>query len=551
MKRLTWTILVLSLMTLALSCQVLCFSRCKSNIELKRAITKERVIALKDNQSYTVSKKVDLKGKTLFFPKGCTVVFKGGVIKNGVIQFDSTKIEGQPSFVNCNYLGNISIDNIDDRCFGSQDETGTFRFLLINAIDNGVRCDFNKNYRISMEDASTLDGLLSFREIDSGADIYFHGNTISNNYPFRSEAIKPVIVFHNVKNVTFHDLYFHDDDEHHCRRHKRSMGCTFIQCYGDCEGVNLLNCSQENGDCILRSGVWVHNETRPEDTPRRGLYNSVLRVCSKNVGYGLVLYCGDSLDLDITVTNPHRGFYCTGVSNSKIRYEGYNPLETKTHILIKDAVYLRTNATGKEVLDMKGCDHLDITAIIPKIQSGERVIGFQSYGTGLKEGADFRFRSDKCHHRDIRVTASIKRAPETGFFHICEFLRDSGAQDESDIKGCKVSGLVLHDIQNSEGTTGRYLCNLEDFAEVDAEIIDCGINEGQKEVVPYLVQVKGNAKGNLTITNSKLGGVLIREKNNGQINVEIDSKSVLNNGMNYINDGTNRSLVRLTRQKGK
>ena len=402
-----------------------------------------------------------------------------------------------------------------------------------------------------MNDASGLNGLISFANIDSGAEILFHGNIIYNVYAFKSESIKPVITFHNVKNVTFRDCIFHDVDEHNCHNFKRSSGCTFIQCFGDCEAINLLNCSQENGDCILRSGVWVHNETRPEDTPRRGLYNSTIRVKSNNVGYGLALYCVDNLDIDITVSNPHRGFYCAGVSNSKIRYEGYNPRETKTHILIKDAVYLRTDATGKEVLDMKGCNHLDITATIPEIKSGERVIGFQSYGTGLKEDADFRFRSGKCHHQDIRVTSTIKRAPQTGFFHICDFLRDSGAHDESDIIGCIVSGLVLHDIQNSEGTIGRYLCNLEDYAEVDAEILDCGISEGQKDVVPYLVQIKGNAKGNLNIINSHLGGILIREKNSGQINVEIDSKSVLNNGMNYINDGTNRSLVRLSRQKGK
>ena len=375
---------------------------------------------LKENTTYSVSRKVNLKGQEILIPQGCTLDFrKKGRIINGTVNFASTTIQGDPKFVNCCYEGNIFISEIDDRCFDSEDDTRTLKFLLSNAITNGCKCDIYRDYRISMKDATGLGGVVSVHSLDSGAEIDFRGHTIYNTFVFHSDAIKPVIVLTNVKGVTIRNCNFRDPDEHNTHRFKESAGSTFIQCYGDCESINLLNCTQENGDCILRSGVWVHNENRPYNTPSRGLCNSTIKVSSNNVGYGLALYCADSLDVDITVMNPHRGFYCAGVSNSKIRYRGYNPQETKTHILIKDAVYIK-NVSGKEVLDMKGCDHLDINAVVDEILPGERVFGFQSYGYGLKEGADFRFRSTKCHHHDISVTATIVRSPEKGFFHICD-----------------------------------------------------------------------------------------------------------------------------------
>lgn len=536
--------LIIILQILFISCHTVDNPHRIKGVELKTVLDKDD-ISLIENTTYIITKNIDLNGAHLSIPRGCTLVFDGGEISNGQIQFDSTFVNGIPNFSNCGYKGRVIMDAIDDRCFNSQDETNTFIFLLRNAIENGIRCDFYRDYKISMKDASDVYGLISFQDLNSGADINFHGNTVYNINPFSSGAIKTVITFRNVKNVTIRNCNFHDVDEHDCHNFKESAGCTFIHCYGDCDGINLLDCSQRNGDCILRSGVWVHNENRPEDTPRRGLINSTIKVSSDNVGYGLALYCGDSLDLDITVNNPHRGFYCTGVSNSTIQYEGFNPQATNTHILIKDAVYRRIDSTGIDVLDMKGCDHLDISVCINEVLSRESVVRFQSYGTGLKEGADFRFRSEKCHHHDIRVTANIRRSPKKGYFHICDFVRDSGAQDESDIIGCKVSGLVIHDIPNRRGTTGRYLLNLEPYSEVYAEIINCGINDNQFEGKPYNIHVRGNAKGSLKITNSHLGGVLIREKDKGRFDVSVDDVSVINNGLNFIEDGSKRSLVNM------
>ena len=521
-------------------------SRAKDGVDLKEAIRTNT--PLRENNTYIVTKNIDLKGEHLYLPHGCIVEFKGGKIVNGIVSFDSVFIKGTPKFRNSNYEGRIFIESIDDRCFESKDDTQAFKFLMSNAIENGIRCDFYRDYRINMKEASGTHGLISFQGLDSGAELLFHGNTIYNSYPFSSATIKPVITFRNVKDVTFRNCRFHDVDEHNTHHFKESAGCTFIHCYGDSEGINLIDCSQENGDCILRSGVWVHDTKRPDDTPSRGLYNSTIKVNSNNVGYGLALYCGDSLDLDVTVSNPHRGFYCTGVSNSKIRYEGFNPVETKCHILIKDAVCRRIDASGNEVLDMKGCDHLDINAVVEEIQPNESVVLFQSYGSGLKEGADFRFRSDKCHHHDINFTAKMRLFPESGHVIICGFLPDSGAQDESDMYGCMVSGLLIHDILNHGGTVYRYLCNIGKYTEVYAQIKDCGIDDSQRDGKAYNIQVIGNAKGNLNVINSVLGGILVREKNKDFFDLELDQTSVVKSGFNYISDGTNRAFVRLSQK---
>lgn len=521
---------------IAISCVTAC-----STIKLDN----ERDLRLKENTTYKVKKSLDLRGRTMFIPTGCNLMFKGGSIANGSVVFNSTVIKGKPRFVNCVYEGKVRIKEIDDRDFTSSDDTKAFRFIVSNAILNGVKCDLYHDYRISLQNVGST-GLISFSNINSGTEICFHGNTIYNTCTFPSYTIKPIIVLQDVRDITIKNCVFHDVDAHNTHNFKESTGCTFIQCYGDCEEINLFDCKQENGDCLLRSGVWIHDVKNPRRTPSKGLSNSILRVKSLNAGYGLALYCGDKLDISIDAESPHRGLYCAGVSNSTISYKGYNPKETKCHILIKDAVFRRMDENRKEVLDVKGCHDLAIKACIDELLSEESVIMFQSYGSGRKENADFRFRSGKCHHYNVDFTADIKHFPNDGFYTICGVFPDSGALNDDDMYGCKVTGITIHDIKGIGGSATKYMCNIGAFTESDISIINCEVDDLNSKN-GYNFQVAGNAAGNVLVKNGRVGYVLVRRKDNGNFNMELDNTQLLG-GYNYINDRSLRQLVQIKKR---
>ena len=486
---------------------------------------------------------IDLMGKTITFPNGCSLVFKRGSISNGNLEFVSNRIKGNVRFINCNYSGRVDIKQIDDRCFTSSDDDGTLKFLLTNVLLNGNKCDFYRDYCIDMNAAPA--GLVSVKGIDSGADITFHDCTIYNTMPFTNRAIRPVLVLTNVKNVTIRNCSFHDTDKHNSHVFAKSAGCCFLRCYGDCESINLLNCSQENGDCFLRSGVYTHNDKSPEDTPKKGLTNSTLQVNSVNTGFGLALYCGDNLTIDVTTTCPHRGLYCTGVSNSTINYQGYKPAETKCHILIKDAVFRRIDEYGNEVLDMKGCHDLVIKAYLDEVLQGESVISFQSYGSGRKEGADFSFRTEKCHHYNIDFTATINRSLETGYYFISRFLPESGSSGENDIYGCLSTGIRIHDVHCLGGKARPYICDYETNTEVDVEIVDCHVTPYNEELgygFDYLI--KGNSTGKIKVSNCLMGNVLVRDKQVGEFDIVVDGLP-MPRSLNYTNDHSSRKLVKI------
>lgn len=532
-KNKSW-IIALCIFPFALSCSVM-----KTRTSLHSATKKT---------SFIISSDIDLKGETLYLPQGDTLIFDGGSLSNGHIIFNDTPIEGHPTFRNCTYEGTIRTDAISDKEFTSRDDEGTLVFLLYNAILNGIKCDFYRDYRINMNDASPGTGIVFCQEIDSGAEISFHGHTIFNITPFQTPRIKPVIVFRNVKHVTIHDCCFHDIDNHNTHKFSESFGCTFIQCLGDCEGINLIDCRQENGDCILRSGVYVHDKLHPENTPRRGLTNSILKVESLNTGYGLALYCGDNLKIEINAICPHRGLYCAGVSNSIIQYKGYNPLETKCHILLKDAVYRKIDNRNTETLDMKGCHDLVINAILDELLPNECVIYLHTYGIGNKGNADFSFRTEKCHHYSIDFSTTINRAPDEGFYIICGCAPEGDLNEGQIMYGCKVSNVTLHDIQVKNSSSNKYLCNIGSYIDATIKTMNCRIKDSKNPKEGFNIQIRGNSTGSISATNCNLGSVLVRGKNKGRFEVVVKGDSVIQ-GIHYTNDHSSKELVRIKQER--
>lgn len=513
---------------------------CLTSFTVSEQLGASNLLELKENTKYRIYRKIDLKGETLQIPNGCTLAFWGGSISNGSIVFSSTRIKGHPRFKNCEFKGDMKIKKIDDRYFTSPDDKGTFSFLFTNAINNGIKCDFHRDYHISMEGVNN-SGIMLFENLDSGAEIRFHDCALYNTFVFPTRSIKPVIVFRNVKDITIHNSSFYDVDGHNTHLNTETNGCTFIQCYGDCEGINLINCYQENGDCILRSGVYKHNPNLPNNTPSKGLTNSSINVKSKNTGYGLALYCGDNLSINIDVDSPHRGFYCTGVSNSTIRYRGYNPVETKCHILIKDAVYKRMGDNGDYSLDMKACNNLTIKAVIDELLPNEHVIAFSTYGSGRKQNADFRFRSEPCHHHNIDCTVDINHFPDDGWYSIVSVHSDSGALNNEDMLGCKVTDVRIHDIHGISGNAKRYLCLVQPHTDTQIEFYNCTTNDPE---YGYNLQIQGDAKGIIKMRNGDIENIFVREKLSGEFCIEIEGTRV-NGGIVYSKDQVSKGLVKI------
>lgn len=503
-----------------------------------------RIVDQETTRRIVIKSDVDCQGRGLFLRKGLTLVFKGGSISNSNIVFDSVILKGKPLFKNCTYEGTILLNRIDDRNFTSYDDTGTFKFLVGNAIINGAKCNLYRDYVINMNEVSE-SGLISVNDLDSGAEIVFHNNTIYNSTGFIRATIKPVLVFKNVKKVTIRNCSFRDTQEHNSHLFKHSSGCTFLHCFGDCEAINILNCTQENGDCFLRSGVYTHNNKYYDFTPSKGLSHSTIQIESHNTGYGLALYCGDNLDIDITANNPHRGLYCAGVSNSSIRYRGYNPVETKCHILLKDAVFRKFDRDGRELLDMRGCHNLQIIALLNEVKPNESLVDFSSYGSGKKEGADFTFRTEKCIHSNIDISAVITHTPESGYFFISRFLSYGSEDDEGEKYGCKAIGIRLHDIICKNGESRPYMCKIDAGIDADIVVENCQVTAHNQEMgYGYDYIVKGNSMGKITINNTLIGNVLVRDKRSEEFNIEVTGKP-MTRSLNYLNDNSSKSLVHI------
>lgn len=152
MKRTLPVIICVSLMTLVLSAGFRAYSGySQSNIVSDNAtFLDDRIIETSDDRDYRVLSKTgdssiitqqafskantiyeirdvfDLNGKKIIIPNNCVLKFEGGKLKNGTIVFNSSIIEGSPSFDNLELYGTIQNDRLINTWFGiAQNDTKT------------------------------------------------------------------------------------------------------------------------------------------------------------------------------------------------------------------------------------------------------------------------------------------------------------------------------------------------------------------------------------------------------------------------------------------
>lgn len=90
----------------------------------------------KTNETYTIKKTLNLKGKSLQIPHKCVLRFQGGKIKNGTVVFNETIVEGErPVFENVTIQGTLSNDTVNIGWFNVKDDIANVLNVVIGSND--------------------------------------------------------------------------------------------------------------------------------------------------------------------------------------------------------------------------------------------------------------------------------------------------------------------------------------------------------------------------------------------------------------------------------
>lgn len=173
------------------------------------------------NTIYEIRYVFDLEGTEVTIPKGCVLKFEGGSIKSGVINFQTTKLDGIVQFLNCTYTGTIINDTISLEWFNNKEEdiTTTLQFLCSLGkhiiIPEGIWLVSDSTTVVSntvIEGISAEKSILKFADSVKKKGIYIFNNDTSyrwtwiNKYNenYQTEgAIKEELLNITIKNITF------------------------------------------------------------------------------------------------------------------------------------------------------------------------------------------------------------------------------------------------------------------------------------------------------------------------------------------------------------
>jgi len=440
------------------------------------------------NTIYEIRYNFNLGSSSFTIPSGCELRFNGGSIYNGSITFNATKITGMPSFVGCTYFRDISIDGIDDRNFTSNDDKTTLAFLISNAFDNGCVLNITRDYTMDLGGAF----LVKKNGKTSGAIFKFNGHTITNTYQFEGGENdiyhSAVIYLRNSNDLTITELNF-IDSEPRTSMPGKSRGYNIIQTTGDCDSINLIDCSQTNGDSPIRSGVYSYSET---ETGQYGLTNSTIKVKANEVGYGVAIYLGENLDISVDVNVCGRGAYINALSKSRINLTSLYPVRTGINLLVGDGHYSKKDASGNLVKSEKGCSDLDITIHIPQIKcTEEAAIVFSSNGTN----DDFSTRTSICKHSNIRASVFADSVAD----NVTRTYLARIDTTETDIENILFNGFKW-----GGGSLSNYLFFSEQKCSISMNFIN-GIGMVSNEKLYF--RVAGEAKGTICVENAPLGDI--------------------------------------------
>ena len=101
-------------------------------------------LSLKENTIYEVNSDIDLKGKTITIPQGCTIIFKRGKIANGKVIFKKTTLQGK-ILIDAEVEGMLTNEELYCEWFGAKPGS-----------DNDASIGINRALNLAKETGSTV-----------------------------------------------------------------------------------------------------------------------------------------------------------------------------------------------------------------------------------------------------------------------------------------------------------------------------------------------------------------------------------------------------------
>ena len=299
---------------------------------------------VKENDTYILNNDFDLNGKTYLMPKGVTIILQNGVMKNGILIGQNTKIEGNLPFLDMVTIqGDWIVPIISSKMFKNLSYDNSLRdvMALCNpAVSNKVVIE-NGVYYVSVEKNEGV-GI----RVSDNTNLTLNGTIIMRPNQYSNYDV----FFINGKNVTLDGkgVICGDKEYHQGKSGEWGMGIeigqaknvtidgiTVKDCWGDCiyigdksKNITIRNCNLSNGrrqgvSITSADHVWISNcvisnvaGTDPQFAidvePNKG--QTVANISIKNV----------------KSINCVGGFLVTGIAqNSKIRNISFSECEVK------------------------------------------------------------------------------------------------------------------------------------------------------------------------------------------------------------------------------
>lgn len=221
------------------------------------------IFAIKPNSILFLNKDIDLKGKVYILPKGVTIKQGKGLIKNGTLIGNKTKIEsGGAIFDKVSIRGSWNVPTISTDLFKDMNYVNSLQDLIALS-DNNVHNNIyikTGNYNLSVEKENQ-----SCLMLKSNSNLNIDGNLCL--VPNRFKHYNIICVTGNNIHISGKGSIIGDKDKHTGTEGEWGMGvrfskayhCTLIglnikDCWGDCIYIGGKSSDVKIKECTLRNG---------------------------------------------------------------------------------------------------------------------------------------------------------------------------------------------------------------------------------------------------------------------------------------------------------
>ena len=283
-----------------------------------------------DNNVVIVSKEVDLSGAICSLPPNYTLEFKGGIIKNGTLVGDNTKIKGSESCFNrVSILGTWNVPEISTRLFDDLSYDNALRDVvaLINPnVQNRVVIEEGE-YQVSVtKDKESCISLCSNTDFVLNGVVRLVPNNFKSYYIIQAKGDNIKI---RGKGVIIGDKHTHIGSEGEWgmgvflrgANNSSIRDITIKDCWGDCIyiGGNSKNVLVDN--CVLdhgrRQGISI---TKADGITIRNC--KITNVSGTNPQYAILLEPNSNCSVDhVVIENVEVKNCIGGIASTKLHNE--------------------------------------------------------------------------------------------------------------------------------------------------------------------------------------------------------------------------------------